>query len=83
MNVHFRFQKVESCRVGMRKPDPRIYEHTLQQLNVRAEEAVFLDDLGQNCKAAAQQGIKAIRVRSQPIHEDSAQNRTDFLVVTL
>ena len=41
---------VESCVVGMRKPEPGIYQLTLDTLGVRAEEAVFLDDLGHNLK---------------------------------
>ena len=41
---------VESCVVGMRKPESGIYQLTLDTLGVRAEEAVFLDDLGHNLK---------------------------------
>ncbi|NXC65324.1 HYES hydrolase, partial [Aleadryas rufinucha] len=29
---------LESCRVGMRKPDPRIYSHALEALRARPEE---------------------------------------------
>ena len=29
----------------MRKPEERIYEHTLDVMGVPAEEAVFLDDI--------------------------------------
>ena len=47
----------------MRKPEERIYQHTLDLLNVRPHEAVFLDDLGGNVKAARELGIKTIKVR--------------------
>ena len=53
---------VDSGFVGMRKPDPRIYQLTLERLgDVRAEECVFVDDLDVNCDAAAALGMKAVR----------------------
>ena len=51
---------VESSRVGLRKPDPRIYELTLDRLGVAATHAVFLDDLGINLKPARQLGVKKV-----------------------
>ncbi|XP_043834069.1 acyl-CoA dehydrogenase family member 10 isoform X2 [Dromiciops gliroides] len=53
---------VESCLEGMCKPDPRIYKMCLQRLQVEPTEAIFLDDLGHNLKAAAQLGIHTIKV---------------------
>jgi len=53
---------VESCKVRMRKPERRIYEHALRALNVSPTEAVFLDDLGVNLKAASELGIRTIKV---------------------
>jgi len=53
---------VESCRVGMRKPERRIYEYTLRALNVEPHDVVFLDDLGVNLKAAKELGIRTIKV---------------------
>jgi len=53
---------VESCKVRMRKPERRIYEHVLRALNVQSTEAVFLDDLGVNLKAASELGIRTIKV---------------------
>ncbi|KAH7713902.1 acyl-CoA dehydrogenase family member 10 [Aphelenchoides avenae] len=43
---------VESCRVGLRKPDPEIYKLTAEKLGVKAEECIFLDDLIKNCEGA-------------------------------
>ena len=44
---------VDSAFVGLRKPDPAIYELTLERLGgVRAERCVFVDDLDVNCEAA-------------------------------
>ena len=53
---------VESCVLGLRKPDPRIYEHTLDQLGVEAAAAVFLDDIGRNLKSARALGMATIKV---------------------
>jgi putative hydrolase of the HAD superfamily len=46
----------------LRKPDPRIYELTCEQLDVDPSEVVFLDDLGINLKPAAQMGMTTIKV---------------------
>ena len=53
---------VDSGFVGMRKPDPRIYELTLERLgDVRAEECVFVDDIDVNCDAARALGMRAVQ----------------------
>ena len=53
---------VESARVGLRKPDPRIYELVCDQLDVTPTECVFLDDLGTNLKSARAMGMTTIKV---------------------
>jgi putative hydrolase of the HAD superfamily len=53
---------VESSKVGLRKPDPRIYQHTCQALGVAPRDAVFLDDIGRNLKAARELGMTTIKV---------------------
>ncbi|XP_063171514.1 acyl-CoA dehydrogenase family member 10 [Candoia aspera] len=53
---------VESCREGVCKPNPRIYQLCLERLGVQAKESIFLDDIGQNLKAASQLGIKTLKV---------------------
>jgi putative hydrolase of the HAD superfamily len=53
---------VESATVGLRKPDPRIYELVLSRLGVEAPDAVFLDDLGINLKPARAMGMTTIKV---------------------
>ncbi|XP_052813055.1 acyl-CoA dehydrogenase family member 10-like [Mya arenaria] len=53
---------VESCKVGYRKPHPKIYEIVLDKLGVAPERCIFLDDMGGNLKAAAQFGIRTIKV---------------------
>nr|XP_013808351.1 PREDICTED: acyl-CoA dehydrogenase family member 10 [Apteryx mantelli mantelli] len=58
---------VESCRTGIFKPDPRIYKLCLERLGVQPQESIFLDDISQNLKAAAQLGIKTVKVQSNAI----------------
>ena len=53
---------VESSRLGMRKPDPRIYRHTCELLGVAPEACVYLDDLGVNLKPARAMGMRTIKV---------------------
>ena len=54
---------VISGQEGVMKPDPAIYERTLARLEVRAAEAVFVDDHRVNVEAARQLGIPATRFR--------------------
>jgi putative hydrolase of the HAD superfamily len=53
---------VESSKAGIRKPDPRIYQIACEKLGVEPNVCVYLDDLGVNCKPAAELGMKAIKV---------------------
>ncbi|KAK7987482.1 hypothetical protein PG989_007797 [Apiospora arundinis] len=73
---------VSSAHVGLRKPDPKMYEYTLAEVNkfalshsedkggktlrleagVRPEDVVFLDDIGENLKAAKKIGFQTIKV---------------------
>ena len=55
---------IESSKVGVRKPDPRIYEMMCEALDVEPGECIYLDDLGINCKPASQLGMFAIKVTS-------------------
>jgi putative hydrolase of the HAD superfamily len=53
---------VESRAVGMRKPDPRIYQLICRQLGVEPSQAAFLDDIGSNLKSARALGMHTIKV---------------------
>ena len=54
---------IDSSEVGMRKPDPKIFELALERLGgVAAERAVFLDDYPGNIEAANRVGIRGILV---------------------
>jgi putative hydrolase of the HAD superfamily len=54
---------VDSAYVGMRKPDPEIYELTLQGLGLAGEACLFVDDLERNCAAARAAGMHTVRYR--------------------
>lgn len=53
---------IESSIVGLRKPDPRIYELVCAQLDVEPAATIFLDDLGVNLKPARAMGMTTIKV---------------------
>jgi putative hydrolase of the HAD superfamily len=53
---------VDSSEVGMRKPDPRIYELTCELVGVEPAAAVFLDDNLDNVGAARALGIESVLV---------------------
>jgi putative hydrolase of the HAD superfamily len=51
---------VDSAIVGFRKPEPEIYQLTLQQLGVEPGQALFIDDVEVNCLAARELGLTAV-----------------------
>jgi putative hydrolase of the HAD superfamily len=53
---------VESSKIGLRKPDPKIYAHVCEALAIAPREAVFLDDIGRNLKTARELGMTTIKV---------------------
>jgi len=61
---------VESSRVGCRKPERRFYEIALEELDIAAAEAVFLDDLGVNLKPAREMGMATIKVADPAVALD-------------
>jgi putative hydrolase of the HAD superfamily len=55
---------VDSGFVGMRKPEPGIYELTLERLGgVTAGQSLFIDDSDVNCAAARELGMSAVHYR--------------------
>ena len=53
---------VESRLVGLRKPDPRIYQLACRELGVEPARTAFLDDIGRNLKPARALGMATIKV---------------------
>jgi putative hydrolase of the HAD superfamily len=56
--------RVWSYQLGVAKPDPAIYRHTLAELGVQPEETLFIDDKRVNIEAARALGIQAIEFSS-------------------
>lgn len=63
---------VFSCIEGIIKPDRRIYEITLKKLDVRPQEAVFVDDKEENISSARKIGINTV------LFKDSTQFRKEL-----
>ena len=53
---------VDSSEVGMRKPDPRIFQLALERLGVAAQDAVFVDDAAGNVAGAERVGIRSVLI---------------------
>lgn len=54
---------IDSGWVGYRKPEPQIYEITLERLGLPAAACLFVDDLEVNCEAARELGFTAVHYR--------------------
>jgi putative hydrolase of the HAD superfamily len=59
---------VYSHEVGLKKPDPAVYELTTSRLGVQAHEVVFLDDVAVNVQGARLAGWHAV------LHEDTERS---------
>lgn len=72
LSKHFDFF-IESYKVGMRKPQPEIYQLAQKKVEellgekIDPSELVFLDDLGVNLKSASKLGWNTIRVANPSI----------------
>lgn len=53
---------LDSCEVGIRKPNPAIYRLALDRLGAEAARTAFLDDLAPNVAAAAAVGMHGVHV---------------------
>ncbi|TPG57341.1 glucose-1-phosphatase [Ewingella americana] len=51
--------------LGMRKPEPGIFEYVLNKEGITASQAVFFDDVIENVEAARSMGIEAVLVEDK------------------
>ncbi len=63
---------VISGEVGMRKPEERIFTHTLELLDLPPTECVFVDDLPHNIRAGAELGLTGV------LHTSFAQSQIEL-----
>lgn len=62
VEAHFSFvrffpHRIYSFRAGISKPNPLIFREALRACNVRAEQAIYIDDVASYAEAAARLGI--------------------------
>ncbi|HWC88135.1 MAG TPA: HAD family phosphatase [Pirellulales bacterium] len=59
-------QWVLSYRVGLMKPDPRIYQLAARQAGVEPHEVFYVDDLAVNVAGAREAGLDAVQYTTTP-----------------
>jgi len=75
---------VISGDIGIRKPDPAIFEHLIRRLDVTAGDAVFVDDNPKNLDSATELGLQTILFNASgenPSHSgyETVRNFNDLL----
>ena len=54
-----------SHTVGHRKPDQAMFEHVLEEIRLKPEQTVFIDDIAEYVESARQLGIHGIQFKSR------------------
>jgi len=72
---------IESSKIGLRKPDPKIYELMCETLGVDPNNCIYIDDLGINLKPARAMGMTTIKALSEPQILDDLAAATGFALV--
>jgi epoxide hydrolase-like predicted phosphatase len=63
---------IDSSQVGLRKPDPAIYELSLERLGASAATTAFVDDAPGNVAGAQRVGMQAVLIGPHPADEAAA-----------
>ena len=71
---------IESAKIGLRKPDPRIYRMMVEALGVEASRCVYIDDLGINLKPAREMGMTTIKVVDPDVALDELEAATGLVL---
>ncbi|CAD5224542.1 unnamed protein product [Bursaphelenchus okinawaensis] len=61
INVSYFHGLFESCRLKLRKPERELYHLVTRKINVAANQVLFIDDLGENLKAAKSYGWNTVK----------------------
>lgn len=56
---------VVSAEVGVKKPDPKIFQIVLESVGCLPEQAVFIDDMFENIAAAREIGLHAVHFQTR------------------
>lgn len=70
--------RLESLRLGMRKPNSEVFLVAAQHFDVRPERILFIDDEASNCEGATRAGLTS--VHCVPGEEEFAQQQTRHLL---
>jgi FMN phosphatase YigB (HAD superfamily) len=57
---------IDSSEVGLRKPDPAIYELLLERLGLPGHEVAYVDDWEDNLAPAAALGMRTVLFTTAP-----------------
>lgn len=71
---------VDSHEVGLRKPNPAIFQLALARLGAEADRTAFLDDVATNVRAAESVGIRGVWVEEDPTVAIEAVRRLAGLI---
>jgi len=71
--------RVYSCRLGIAKPDPSIFEQALEIIGATPEQTLFIDDQPANTRAAARLGLRTLIFSSSA---DLARTLNDHRLVS-
>jgi putative hydrolase of the HAD superfamily len=69
MKSHFEWleffdDQIYSCKIGINKPDIRIFEFCLNRLDISPQACLFVDDSQKNVQGALKSGMKVIHYKS-------------------
>ena len=60
--VDFYFERIFlSYKLGLAKPDSKIFRLAVKESGINPQETLYIDDSGDNCKAAAKEGLRTFR----------------------
>ena len=62
---------INTSRIGVAKPDPRIYAHAAELVGVPPERCLFVDDSAENVEAARAAGMQALHFRETADLDDA------------
>lgn len=58
-----------SNEIGLRKPDADAFHHVMDRHQLKADETLFIDDLKENIKGAANVGLQTLHIEKEPFHK--------------
>jgi len=72
---------VEANRINMSKTSSEIYDYTLQQLHLKANECLFFDDVYTSLKAAKSLGINVIAIKDPLSYDSRTETLTNKIII--